>query len=147
MRNLCDPAIAKYRDHAADRLYGTKDSERSLGGSFLVPYRTERSPVRHWLRIIASSGADQPADYAFDHVSVSLSNRCPTWDEMDYVKRLFFKDDEIAYQLHMPPADNISFHPYCLHIWRPVKLPIPLPPPDTVGLKFDLPKAETAVRA
>jgi hypothetical protein len=146
MRNLCEPGIAKYRDGEGDRLYGTLDHERALGGAFLVPF-TGPDMRKAWMRVIASSGADQPAEYAFDHVSVSLSHRCPTWAEMDFVKRLFFKDDEIAYQLHMPPAENISNHEYCLHIWRPLKQEIPLPPPDTVGYRKAMAKTETAVRA
>ena len=148
MKNLCDPAIAKWRDHEADKMYGTKAEERALGGAFLVPFKREGDlRQRQWLRVIASSGADQPAEYAFDHLSVSLSNRCPTWEEMDYIKRLFFKPEEVAYQLHMPPSDNISMHPYCLHIWRPVKEKIQLPPADTVGFHVKPPATETAVRA
>ena len=147
MKNLCDPAIAKHRDSQGDRLYGTLDNERALGGAFLVPYHPKGMMGRTLLRVIASSGADQPADYAFDHVSVSLSNRCPTWDEMDYIKRLFFKDEEVAYQLHMPSHDNINNHQYCLHIWRPLKAQIPLPPADTVGYHIKPGRKETAVTA
>jgi len=147
MKNLCDPAIAKFRDHAADQMYRTPDNERALGGAFLVPFKRPGKLKVEQMRVIASSGKDMPEPYGFDHVSVSLSNRCPTWEEMDYIKRLFFKDDEIAYQLHMPTAANISFHPYCLHIWRPVGVAIPLPPPDTVGPWTDKVAGETAVKA
>jgi hypothetical protein len=38
---------------------------------------------------------------------------------MEFVKRIFFADDETAMQLHVPLAEHISHHPYCLHIWRP----------------------------
>jgi hypothetical protein len=55
----------------------------------------------------------------WDHVSVSLATRCPTWEEMCFVKELFFKDDECVMQLHPPKSENISFHPFCLHLWRP----------------------------
>jgi len=74
------------------------------------------------LRIIACCGE------GWDHVSVSLEHRCPTWEEMERVKRLFFRDNEVAYQLHMPPARHINNHPHCLHLWRPHRLPIPQPP-------------------
>lgn len=37
------------------------------------------------LKVIASSGE------GWDHVSVSLPNRCPNWIEMDFIKRTFFK--------------------------------------------------------
>jgi hypothetical protein len=79
-----------------------------------------------FLRIIADAGDE------WDHVSVSLSNRCPTWAEMEYVKRVFFKDDETAMQLHVPPVQHINNHPYVLHLWRPVKVAIPMPPREAV---------------
>jgi hypothetical protein len=69
----------------------------------------------------------------WDHVSVSLPRRCPNWPEMEFVKRLFFRDDEAAMQLHPPLSDYVSCHPYCLHIWRPTEAAIPLPPSSFVG--------------
>lgn len=74
------------------------------------------------LRIIAS------IDDGWDHVSVSLEFRPPTWDEMELVKRTFFKDSELAVQFHVPVQDHINIHPYCLHLWRPQRNKIPLPP-------------------
>jgi hypothetical protein len=79
------------------------------------------------LRVIASSSED------WDHVSVSRGDRCPTWEEMEKMKHRFFKDDEVAMQLHVPPKDHINIHPFCLHMWRPHKLAIPTPPSWMVG--------------
>lgn len=67
-------------------------------------------------------------DSGWDHVSVSLPDRCPTWEEMERVKRAFFRSDETAMQLHVPPSDHKNLHPYCLHIWRPHHADIPRPP-------------------
>ena len=80
-----------------------------------------------WGLAIIASWAD-----GWDHVSVSRKDRCPTWDEMETVKRLFFSDDEIAMQLHVPPSDHINVHPYCLHLWRPHSADIPMPPKGMV---------------
>ena len=80
------------------------------------------------LSVIASNGR------GWDHVSVSLANRCPTWNEMERVKRLFFRDDETAMQLHVPPSDHKNCHPYCLHLWRPHDAEIPRPPSIMVAL-------------
>lgn len=92
-------------------------------GAFVIP-----SPIDHAsLLIIASQGED------WDHISVSRANRCPNWPEMEYIKRMFFKDDETAMQLHVPATDHINVHPYCLHLWRPQSEPIPRPPPMLVG--------------
>lgn len=86
-------------------------------GVFLIPH-----PLGAKLRVIASSGE------GWDHLSISLEHRCPTWNEMDYVKRMFFKEDEVAMQLHVTPKEHINCHKYCLHIWRPHNEVIPLPP-------------------
>jgi len=73
------------------------------------------------LNVVASS------DGMWDHVSVSLTNRCPIWAEMEWVKRKFFKDDEVAMQLHVAPSNHVNVHPYTLHLWRPIDEKIPLP--------------------
>lgn len=94
-------------------------------GTFLVPSPIDRAPMR----VIATAG------HGWDHVSVSRANRCPNWPEMEFVKRAFFRDDETAMQLHVPPADHINHHPYCLHMWRPQGGGIPRPPGWMVGPK------------
>jgi hypothetical protein len=74
------------------------------------------------LRVIAANGE------GWDHVSVSLEKRAPNWREMSLIHRMFFRDDEVAMQLHVPPKDHINVHPNVLHIWRPHDQAIPLPP-------------------
>ena len=107
--------------HVIDH-YGTVGD--SDFGVFVVP-----SPIdKQSLVVIASSGE------GWDHVSCSRRNRCPNWEEMEYVKRLFFRDGETAMQLHVPPSEHISVHPFCLHLWRPLDQEIPKPPPEFVAL-------------
>lgn len=88
-------------------------------------FRIRRGPVV--LNVIASFG------HGWDHVSVSTTLRCPTWEEMDFVKRLFFDDRECVMQLHPPRAEWVNCHPYCLHLWRPQQAAIPQPPQWMVG--------------
>lgn len=90
----------------------------AFGGTFVIRCNS----TGRLLSIIASNGD------GWDHVSVSLPSRTPTWEEMAFVKQAFFKDDETAMQLHVPPRDHINLHKHCLHLWRPHKLEIPLPP-------------------
>lgn len=69
------------------------------------------------------------SDYGgWDHISVSLPDRTPTWEEMCHVKDLFFRTDEWVMQLHPPKNENVNNHPFCLHMWRPQNCTIPLPP-------------------
>lgn len=77
------------------------------------------SDGRHW----TSLGLPLPV---WEHVSVSLRHRCPTWAELEFVKRTFWAEDEWALQLHVPPSRHINVHPHVLHLWRPVcDLPVP----------------------
>ena len=102
---------------------------------------TLASPIdRAQLRIIAS------ADMGWDHVSVSRQNRPPNWAEMSFVKRLFFKEDETAMQLHVPVDDHVNFHPNTLHLWRPHDQEIPRPPSNMVGPKTSEPPPAAAPR-
>lgn len=89
------------------------------------------------LRVIATDGDFEAAglspEYAWEHVSVSLPNRCPNWTEMDWIKDIFWAEGEVVMQLHVAKSDHINRHPYCLHLWRPLKAEIPLPPKGAVG--------------
>lgn len=87
--------------------YRTAGPPRTNAGAFLVPFGART------LRVIASD------DRGWDHVSVSLPDRCPTWQEMCAVKELFFRDDEVVMQLHPAKANYVNCHPNCLHLWRP----------------------------
>lgn len=118
MRKAPNKKIADYRVRI-----GPLGSADSLGnnGAFEIP--TVGDTVLH---VIAS---DQDG---WDHVSVSLPDRCPTWTEMDYIRTLFFRGDECVMQLHPPRAKLINDHRHCLHLWRPQTAEIPIPPPNMV---------------
>ena len=64
----------------------------------------------------------------WDHVSVSLHRRCPTWEEMCVVKEIFFTDDECCVEYHPAKKDYVNVFPYCLHIWKPQAETLPTPP-------------------
>jgi hypothetical protein len=86
----------------------TGDMGDSTCGMFLIRFIKKGD-------ILAAMASDAEG---WDHVSVSLQHRCPTWEEMSFIKRLFFEDYECAVQYHPPVKDNVSLHPYCLHMWR-----------------------------
>lgn len=64
----------------------------------------------------------------WDHVSISYPNRCPTWEEMCKAKDVFFREDECCIEYHPARENYVNFHPYCLHIWKPQNMEIPVPP-------------------
>lgn len=102
MRNNPNLRIEKYR---------TAGPRNSSSGFFEIPRLGARLGVV--LRVQISDGG------GWDHVSVSLEHRCPRWEEMCFVKRLFFRDDEEVMQLHPKESNYVNRHPYCLHLWRP----------------------------
>lgn len=73
----------------------------------------------------------------WEHVSVTVleQKRTPTWKEMDFIKSLFWEDTETVVQLHVPREMWINQHEYCLHLWKPVGVEIPLPPKMFVGIQ------------
>ncbi len=96
--------------------------EPSLEGIFIVKSKVSGQ----LLQVIASN------DFGWDHVSVSLKNRCPNWYEMEEVRRLFFEDREVCWQYHVPENDHINIHPNVLHIWRKHDFDMPMPPKEFV---------------
>lgn len=113
---------------------GPFGSTREYGntGLFHIPFA---SPV---LRVLASDGTAWPEEMgspAWEHVSVSRPDRCPSWEDMDRIKQIFWADDETVLQFHVPRQDHINNHPYCLHLWKPIGVEVPRPPVATVGIK------------
>jgi hypothetical protein len=89
------------------------------------------------LSVVVSDGSDwEECGFpgpVWEHVSVSLLARCPTWEEMDLVKRIFWRDNETVLQFHVPRSEHLNYHEFCLHLWKPVGFEIPLPPKQTVA--------------
>lgn len=121
MINLND--LNKYRltGPGIIKMYGSAGN--SENGAFMI-----KSPIDGAdMFVVASIGQ------GWEHVSVSRKNRCPNWPEMEHAKRVFFKVDEMAMQLHVPVAAHINLAKNCLHIWKPVDQEIPVPPVWMVG--------------
>jgi len=85
-------------------------------------------PEPVWLEFIASWAG------GWDHVSVKKRYvvtgiiAIPTWDEMCFIKEIFWPDDQHVMQLRPAKADYIDCHPHVLHLWRPQNAEIPKPP-------------------
>ncbi len=109
----------EFRVRTGDPRFATDDSWGNAG--LFIP--------GNGLRIIASDGE------GWEHVSVSRTHRCPTWEEMCWVKDRFWDADDCVAQFHPPKADYVNFHPYCLHLWRPTTATFPRPPSWMVGPK------------
>jgi len=112
---------------------GPMASHRSWGGygAFFV-----QGPCGEELKIIASGDdADDKDSHGWEHVSVSTRRRCPNWQEMCFVKDLFWDEEECVIQFHPPKSQYVNNHNFCLHLWRPVDDHVRLPPSILVGVK------------
>lgn len=94
-------------------------------GAFDIPFKS------YTLFAVVSNGKFD----GWEHVSVSLKNRCPNWEEMCMVKDLFWDEEETVLQFHVPKSQHINNHPYCLHMWRKKDGVVELPPAAAVGVK------------
>lgn len=123
MRDLHEPAVDRFRRRDVEILMHYRNVGDGQSGAFIVP-----SPIDgKSLRIVASN------DEGWDHVSISRAKRCPNWQELEHVRKLFFEENETVMQLHLPDQDHINHHPYCLHLWRPHHQEIPRPPARMVA--------------
>jgi len=104
---------------------GRLGSSESFGnnGYFQIPTKPGASP----LAVIASDGG------YWEHVSVSYPHKTPSWDDMCFIKQLFWDADDVVIQFHPAEKDYVNHHKYCLHLWRPIGVAIPTPPPIFVG--------------
>jgi len=119
----------KYRLRKGE--FGSSLASHGLNGAGFIPVRTHSAP----LKFIASDGSGLAEGEKWEHVSVSLPDRCPTWEEMCLVKSLFWDDEDTVIQLHPPRSQWVNNHPYCLHLWRSTGIPQPLPPQYLVGYR------------
>ena len=108
------------------RKHPTMGSDDSYGnnGMFIVPYD------KLTLNCLASDGI------GWEHVSVTVKgdSKPPSWGIMCYVKDLFWGDEDCIIQYHPPKYLYVNNHPYCLHLWQPTNVKIPIPDPKLVGV-------------
>jgi hypothetical protein len=107
-------------------------------GAFRIPQiggTRQRANTRksRELFVIASDGA------GWEHVSVHVYDAerdmffVPLWDEMCWIKNLFWDEEDVVMQLHPKKSEYVNNHAYVLHLWRPIHHAIPTPPAILVG--------------
>ena len=56
----------------------------------------------------------------WEHLSVSMPSKTPTWDMMCRMKDIFWNEDETCVEYHPAKSQYVNMHSHCLHIWRPI---------------------------
>lgn len=109
-------------------------SDKSYGnnGFFIIPHNKISN---YFYNCMVSDGE------GWEHVSITLSSskrkveRCPTWEEMCFIKNLFWSKEDCVIQYHPPESQYVSNHTYCLHLWRSATFIVPAPDAIMVGIK------------
>lgn len=103
-------------------------------GFFIIPVNDPEPGIRYY-QVIASGG------YGWEHVSVILLNEkkhsaeiMPSWDDMCFLKDLFWDDTDCVVQYHPPASEYVNNHKWCLHLWRPTVEQMPMPNKLMVGI-------------
>lgn len=109
---------------------GSNDHD-GMNGFFIFKREYPSSATQYEIRCMVSDGETT----GWEHVSVSLDRkRCPTWEEMCFVKDSFWNKNETVMQFHPDEGSYINNHLYCLHLWRKVGEDTVLPPSILVGV-------------
>lgn len=73
--------------------------------------------------------------FGWDHLSVSFDDETPSWECMQEMKEIFFKDDEVCIQIHPKKEEYINNHPHCLHMWHYLEGEVPTPDYLMIGFR------------
>lgn len=92
--------------------YEIKSPFPTLFRTFQIPFK------KFWLNVVACVEPN-----GWGHVSVTLTNnsRIPKWEEMCFIKDIFFDPEELCIQFHPKKSQYVNLHDKCLHIWQPPK--------------------------
>lgn len=74
-----------------------------------------------------------PSDSDWQHISISVIGRCPSWREMCFVKDLFFSPEDVVVQFHPKKSEYVNMAKTCLHLWKWNGGDFPTPPKILVG--------------
>jgi len=102
------------------------DSLSGCNGLFIFP-----RPSKEFLICLVSN------QLCWDHVSISINDekkkfsRLPTWEEMNFVKRAFWEDDETVVQFHPKKSQYVNIG-QVLHLWKKQNTEYELPPAELI---------------
>lgn len=88
------------------------DSSYGNNGVFIIPHHR----IDNYFYFVQVSDGE-----GWEHVSITIRSnarkveRCPTWEEMCFVKDMFWGEDEAVMQLHPPKSEYVSNHTACTY--------------------------------
>ena len=111
-------------------------------GAFCFVSPDKSRVTKTYLLVIASSGELEAAE-GWEHVSVRaekvidkrIIQMLPTWNEMNFIKDMFWDVEDRVVQYHPPKSEYVNQHPFVLHLWRNSGQEIIAPPSILVGIR------------
>lgn len=101
-------------------------TDASWGNNGVFLARRETTPLRIYRCVVSDKGG-------WEHVAVSLPGRTPSWNDMCWIKALFWGPEDCVVQYHPPEKDYINYHRNTLHLWRHKEASIIRPHVSLVG--------------
>lgn len=107
--------------------------EDGMKGAYFIRFHCS-SPGMWFYQVICGIGL------GWEHVSVCIRQelkgntfyKTPSWDQMCYIKDLFWEENETVLQFHPKKSDYVNHHPNILHLWKRIGTDHDLPPTFTV---------------
>lgn len=111
---------------------GLLGSDDSIGlcGAFEIPWKKNYECM---LYVIASDGESNGWEHVSVHGRTGRGIFTPSWDQMCFVKSLFWDDAACVVQYHPPKSDYVNVHKNCLHLWRKCDAVFETPPKELIG--------------
>jgi hypothetical protein len=101
MKMTPDPALAGYKEIPCPNFLGGETVKRVAyqkgDCSIIVAREIQGGPLR-W------------------HLSISCSNRLPTWEELRDARYALLPDDATMVMILPPKKDYVNLHDYCFHL-------------------------------
>ncbi len=95
-------------------------------GWFMIPFYKKNRGEATMIAVQADAQTE------WEHISASIRGRTPTWEEMCYLKNLFWDEEDCVVQYHPPKSEYVNLAKNCLHLWR-YRGEMPRPPKEYVG--------------
>lgn len=114
-----------------DKTFGTRP-EDGMNGMFYIRYKDTNIVFR----CLVSNGDGETPRVPWEHVSACARaknskgrnyERVPNWEEMCWIKDLFWGEEETVVQFHPAKENYVNCHPNVLHLWKWTGGEFPIP--------------------
>lgn len=85
-----------------------------------------------WEHVSASVVRLKPHKPGTQSGTIKPTGKIPNWDEMSFLKGIFWDPEDCVVQYHPPESEYVNFL-NVLHLWRPIDVDLPRPPAILVG--------------